>query len=137
MAREVVRIEGMRELQSSLKALDDGSHKALREVLNQAATVVQKGALRRAPRVSGAFASTIKVASTQTSARVSEGGTKAPYGAWLDYGGKVGRGKSVVRPYIAGGRYLYPAFLAQQHNIGALLQARLNKLVKDSGLEVS
>jgi hypothetical protein len=38
---------------------------------------------------------------------------------------------------VAGGRYLYPAFLAQQHNIGALLQKRLDDLVKSSGLEVS
>lgn len=134
---EVVRIEGMRELQKSLRAIDDGSHKTLRVVLNEAATIVQKGAVRRAPQRSGAFAKSIKVASTQTSAKVSEGGSRAPYGPWLDYGGKTGRKKSVHRPFIQGGRYLYPAFLAQQHNIGALLQKRLDDLVKSSGLEVS
>ena len=43
-------------------------------------------------------------------ARIEAGGSKVPYYPWLDFGGRVGRRKSVHRPFLKDGRYIYDAF---------------------------
>lgn len=134
-ALEPVRIEGLRELQATLKALDGESQKQIRVVLNEAAGIVVRGAQNRAPVVTGAYRKSIKAASGQREASVKAGGAKVPYAGFLDYGGRVGKHKSVVRPFQRGGRYVYPAYYAQRENILAAIAAGLTRLVASVGLE--
>ena len=84
------------------------------------------------------------------------GGKKAPYYGWLDFGGTVGKGRvsagvskkraggdfggkegSIKRPWIDGGRYIYPAYAANRESIHKALEQILAELVREAGLEVS
>lgn len=131
-----VRIEGLRELQASLKALDGESQKQLRVALNDVAEAVVRVARGRVPTRTGAARGSIKVASSQREARVQAGGRKAPYFPWLDYGGKVGVNKSVTRPWQKHGRYLYPAYWSQHDLITDMLNERLRAVATGAGLDV-
>lgn len=140
-----LRIDGLRDLQKTLKDLDGESQKELRTTLNLAAEIVVKGAKRRAPVRSGALQKSIKVASSQREARVQEGSARVPYAGWIDFGGSTGRGHrprtpnsgAIKRPFYADGRLVYPAYYAQQANITALLEKRLAQLITKHGLEVT
>lgn len=132
-----IKIEGLRQLQASLKALDGESQKQIRVALNEASEIVVKVARPRIPTVTGAAARSLKLSSSQREARITTGGRGAPYYPWLDYGGRVGRNRSVNRRFEKGGRYLYPAYHSQQANIAKLLKKRLEAIAEGAGLEVT
>lgn len=137
LVMDPIRVEGLSSLQKSLKALGPEFAKELRPALNEAAEVVVKVARPLVPARTGKGRASIKVNSTAKEARVAEGGNRAPYMPWLDYGGKTGRGGSIVRPFIKDGRYVYPAYRAQHGNILRLLQKRLDAVAEKAGLGVS
>lgn len=130
-----IKITGLRDLQAALKELDGESQKLLRTTLNQAAETVAAGARRRVPTKTGKARNSVVVASSQREARVKEGSAKAPYMPWLDYGGKVGRKKSVARPFVKGGRYLYPTYEANRLSILAGLEKSIGQLISQVGLD--
>lgn len=135
-AIDPVKIRGLRELQKALRDLDGESQKRLRAVLNDVAETIAAGARRRVPTRTGAAKASVKVASGQREAKVKEGSAKAPYAPFLDYGGRVGRNRSVNRPFVPGGRYLYPTYHANKAGIAPALEKALNALVEDAGLDV-
>lgn len=138
MAVEVaIRVEGLREFSRSLRALDAELPKMLRIAFNKAAGVVVDYGRARMPRRTGAASSTIKAKSTRTSVRVAEGDRRHQYVPWLDFGGRVGRRKSVKRPYIKGGRYLYPALTEKRDDIERAVQDALAEVAEAAGLELS
>ena len=115
MAADVaVRIGGLREFQAKLRAIDADLPKLLRLAFNQAADVVVADARPRIPKLTGTAAGTVKARSTRTAARVVGGGRKAPYYPWLDFGGSVGPGRSVHRPFLTDGRYIYNAYFRKR-----------------------
>lgn len=134
---EPVKVKGLREFQASLKAMDGESQKRLRLVLNEAAELVVDHARRGVPTRTGKARGSIKMASSQREARVKAGGAKAPYYPWLDYGGRVGRGRSVARAFRPEGRYLYPAARAERARVMSVLEANLLALARETGLEVT
>jgi len=135
---EAVKIEGLREFKRALKDVDSGLPKALRLAFNDAADVVVSDAKPRVARRSGRAAGTVRAKSTQTKARVSGGGARAPYYPWLDFGGSVGRNRSVKRPFIGKtGRYIYKAFFSRRSDFVDGLEEQLHDLARKSGLEVT
>lgn len=111
MSETAIKIEGLREFQRNLRKLDNDLPKTLRIAMNQAADLVVQDAKPRVPKKTGKAQASIKVASTRTAVRVKAGGRRAPYYPWLDWGGAVGRKKSVRRPFIKDeGRYLYRSY---------------------------
>ena len=56
---------------------------------------------------------------------------------FAEFGGAVGRKKSVKRPFIKSGRSLYPAFKRRYLQVIEAAQEGLADLAKESGLEVS
>jgi hypothetical protein len=134
---EAVRIEGYAAFVKSLKRLDAGLPKANRVAMNAAADIVLDYARPRVPRRTGRAASTLKAKSTQTAVRVQAGGPKAPWYPWLDFGGRVGRNKSVRRPFIGEGRYIYPALSAKRTEFEAALSGVLVDTARSAGLEVT
>lgn len=132
-----IKVRGLRDLQGALKRMDGESQKKLRLVLNEVAETVAAGTRRRVPRRTGAAAASVKVASSQREARIKEGSAKAPYMPWLDYGGKTGKKKSVKRPFVKDGRYLYPTYRANKSSLLPALEKAIVELAKESGLEVS
>jgi hypothetical protein len=78
----------------------------------------------------------VKARSTQAYSRVSGGGNKAPYYPWLDFGGRVGKNKSIRRPFLKDGRYIYAAFFRGRDRYADVLQDALVKVAEQAGIEV-
>ena len=131
-----IRVDGLTNLQKQLKAAENASPTMLRLALNDVSQVIVNVAKPRVPVRTGAAAGSLRAASTATKARVSAGGTRAPYYPWLDFGGAVGPNKSVRRPFIRGGRYIYEAYSQEHKNILRLLEKRMAQVVTDAGLDV-
>lgn len=134
---DAIKVEGLAEFTRNLKRLDADLPKMQRKALNAAADIVLDYARPKIPRRSGRAAASLKAKSTQTAVRVAAGGTKAPYYPWLDFGGRVGRKRSVKRPFIGEGRYIYPALAAKRDDFEAALTAALVASAESAGFEVS
>jgi hypothetical protein len=132
-----IRIDGLAALNKALRRIDKDAPKALRLVGNQAADIVVQATRVKMPVLTGAARASVRASSTRTLTRVSAGGKRAPYYPWLDYGGRTGRRKRTVRPYIGGGRYLYPAIAAHRDEIERLLATGLTDVITGAGLEVT
>ena len=120
-----IKVDGLKAFQRNLKALDDGLPKGLRKALNTIADDVIALARPLIPHRSGRAAASLKASSTAKAVRVKEGSARAPYMPWLEFGGAVGRGDSVKRARVKGGRYLYPALGKDRPRIEAMLTTML------------
>lgn len=134
-AIDPIKISGLRELQAALKDLDGESQKRIRVVLNSIAETIVQGTRRRVPTWSGKAKGSIRAQSGQREAKIVEGGAKAPYMPWLDFGGRTGRKRSVQRKFVSDGRYLYPTYRASRPSIVPALEKELSGLIRDAGLE--
>jgi hypothetical protein len=137
MTRITIEVTGLRELQRALKEADAGLPKLIRVALNQASELVINYAKPHVPKRTGKAAASLKVRSTAKLARIAAGGRAAPYYPWLDFGGKVGRGKSVDRPFYTEGRYIYPALRKNREEITAVMSTALTELARTAGMDVT
>lgn len=135
---EAISIDGLRKFSRDLKKLDNELPKALRIALNEATEVIVSDARPRVPSRSGRAKGSIKAQSTRTAARVSGGGSRAPYYPWLDFGGRVGKSRSVQRPFIKDGRYIYRAYFDNvvRDRFSEVLSKSLIKVAESAGIEV-
>lgn len=136
MARETIKIDGLREFQKALRDMDRDLPKQLRIALNSASELVINYAKPKVPKRSGRAAGSLKVRSSQKAARIAAGGARAPYYPFLDFGGSVGPSKGVHRPFYTEGRYIYPGLKANKDKITQQLEVALTELAKGAGLEV-
>jgi hypothetical protein len=136
MTVEPIRIHGLAEFRRDLRKLDRELPKALRIALNEAANIVVDDARPRIPRRTGRAAATLKAKSTGTAVRVAAGSTRAPYYPWLDWGGRVGRRKSVQRAFLKEGRYIYPSYHRNQDRFEEVLSKALTDVATQAGLDV-
>ena len=137
MPEEPIHIEGLREFSQGLKRIDDDMPKVLRLGLNSVAGVVVDEAQPRVASRSGRARRSVRAKSTRTAVRVAGGGKRVPYYGWLDYGGKVGRSRSVVRPFNKQGRYIYPAYYANRDKFDVMLEDALIDVARQAGMEVT
>ena len=135
---EAIRVEGLNEFVKNLKTLDRNLPKAVRVAFNEAADVVVQDARPRVPKRSGRARRSVRVASTQTKARVRGGGSKAPYYPWLDFGGRVGRNKSVKRAFLKDGRFIYKSYFDKKASgeFEKVMTKALLKVVESAGIAV-
>lgn len=140
---DAVKIEGFREFRQNLRALDRDLGKAVRLAFNDAADLVVQEARPKVPSRSGRARGSVRAQSTQTMARVSGGGSRAPYYPWLDFGGQIGSrsGKAVGRrgrrPWVGkDGRYIYPAYTRNRGRFVEVMQDGLVKVARQAGFEV-
>lgn len=133
---DAIRVQGLAEFQRNLKKIDSDLPKALRVALNEAADVVVGYAKPRVPKRSGRAAASIKARSTQKAVRIAAGGSRAPYFPWLDFGGRVGRKRSVKRAFLPEGRYLYAGYYARQKEFVEILERSLVDVARKAGVEV-
>lgn len=132
-----IKVDGLAQFSRALRQIDKDAPKQLRIVGNQAAEVVAGRAKPRVPRSSGKAQRSIKASSTRTLSRVKGGGPRQPYYPWLEFGGRVGRKRSVRRKFIKGGRYIYPAYAAKRAFIQAQLTLSLTRLAEQQGWKVN
>ncbi len=135
-AIEPIKIAGLAAFNRNLRKLGDDLPKALRLAHNEAAQLIVDYARPRVPTKTGRAAASIKAKSTRTETRVSGGSKRASYYPWLDFGGRVGPRRSVHRPFIKQGRYLYPALGANYDRFVALLEEKLIDVARQAGVEV-
>ena len=133
---EAIKIDGLAQFVRNLKKLDADLPKALRVGFNDAAQIIVDYAKPKVPHRSGKAAGSIRKASTQTAVRVKEGGKRAEYMPWLDFGGKVGRKKSVRRPFLKEGRFLYAGLHAEREQIMAAVEKALLDAAASAGVDV-
>src|SRR5262245_43715055 len=131
-----IKIDGLDVFVRNLKTLDAELPKTVRTAMNAAAGVVVDYARPRIPKRSGRAARSLRVASTQKAAKVRAGGARAPYFPWLDFGGRVGRRKSVARPFRKDGRYIYAGYFTKQAEFRELLEGGVLDTVRAAGIEV-
>ena len=124
---EPIKVEGLREWTLAVRKVDGDLAKTIRLALNEAADLVVDDARPKVPTRSGKAARSMKVASTRTKARVSAGGNRAPYYGWIDFGGAVGRSKSIKRTYKPKGRYIFPQY-RKLRDSGVFLDVMLENL---------
>jgi hypothetical protein len=133
----VIELQGVRQFQRQLRQMDAGLPKLVRVAFNGAAQIVVDRAGPKVPRRTGAAAASLKVRSNQRSARVAAGGRKAPYYPWLDFGGRTGPNRSVVRPFKTEGRYVYPTVRESSDEIQMVMADGLSDLAQTAGLVVT
>lgn len=141
MAGDIIKIDGLMELQAHLKAAQDGSQKELRLLLNEVAEVVAVEARRRAPARTGKLRDSIRALSQQRYAIVAGGSKRVPYFGFIDYGnvtrggrGKVGPGDSQERAFIPRGRLLYASFDARRVQVQDMLNTKFTMFLRGKGL---
>lgn len=117
MAAEKIKIEGLRQLNASLRKFDAELGKAPRKINREAATLVAGTAKGRAPRRSGRLAGSIRPGATGTSSYVQ---STLIYARQQEYGGKHG----IARHYLSG------AIAEDTPAIVALYEKRVGELAK-------
>lgn len=131
-----VEVKGLAQMSRALKKLDADLPKTMRVALNGASEYLIDQAKPKIPTRTGAARASLKAKSTRTMVRISAGGPKARYYPFLDFGGRVGKNRSVVRPFYREGRYLYPTLSEDRERFTAILQNALVKVAQDAGLGV-
>ena len=145
-----VEVEGLREMKKAFRLARDGTQKAIQRRLKDVADVVASEVAGRVPVRTGRAASSVRALATQESASIAAGGAKAPYYAFLDFGGSTGRGHlagaadsgSVKREWYGRGgsgsgegRYLYPAIRDMSEVIARETGEAIHEALRDAGFE--
>jgi hypothetical protein len=127
-----------REVQAALRKAGTGSGKALQAKLKIVSATVASAIAGQVPVLTGKAAASVRPRATQTGASIVAGGPSAPYYPWLDFGGGVGRGKSIKRTIIKEGRYIYPTIIAMEDVIKeAAIEAEVEALTESGFTSVS
>jgi hypothetical protein len=131
-----VSVEGLDQFRRALRMMDKALPRTLRVAMNEAAALLIQKAKPLVPRLTGRAADSMKVRSSQSAVRVAVGGSRAPYYPFLDFGGRVGPGKSVHRPFMTEGRYLYPTLRANKTEFNEVLEDALKGAARSAGIDV-
>lgn len=111
MAAPVVGIVGAKALRKDLSQLADDVtgplYAAMKQAGRDAAEPVAAAARQTLPHVTGTLAGDVRTSGTKTGAAVRMGRASIPYAGWVEFGGTRPDGSE--RPYLAAGRYLFPA----------------------------
>lgn len=130
-----IEVNGLRDLQSALRKIDKELPRELAAGLAEAAKIVADAARGKVPQRTGRAAASIKVRKQQRAASIAMGGAKASYMPWLDFGGKVGRNRSVHRPFIPGGRYVYPTLSDKNEEVVDKIDEVIERLAGRAGFK--
>lgn len=130
-----LKVKGLGPLVGELAAAETLAPTLAETVPALIADAVAAGAKRRVPKRSGRAASTVRASRSAMGAAVTGGGPTAPYYGWLDYGGKVGRRRSVSRPYRSEGRYIYAAYRSEGPQITPLMEREVGRMLDRAGLD--
>lgn len=136
---EAIKIEGWTEFRRGLLNLDKewSGTEGLKRVADTAAGLVVDWARPRVASKSGAAARSVRSTSSASAAKVTGGGARVPYYPWLDFGGRVGRKRSVHRAFLPGGRYIYAGYDARRDEIVRVIAAEMTKIIHSVGWDVT
>lgn len=135
-----IKIDGLAQFSRDLRKLSSELPKALRIANNEASQLIVDRAVPKVPlgpSKGGHARSSIKAKSTRTEGRVTGGGKKYPYYPWLDFGGRVGKARTVQRPFIKTGRYIFDTYEDNRQQVHETLLKALLQVAQEAGVEVS
>lgn len=139
--RGAISVEGLTELR---KALGDIGGRPLQKNFRLRMIKVGDSVLVPAIRVkmpvkTGRARSSVKAGASGSTAYVQEGGPRAPYVPWLDWGGTLkptgGRHNTIRRERVPGGRYVYPTIREKQPAIVDAAGEAFNDTARELGLK--
>ena len=149
MADSLMRtqVTGLKEVQAAFRQISGDLPKELRVAMKAIADHVTGKAQQKMPWITGEAMKSLVPHATQRGASIArpEGGApwrgeKADYYPWLDFGGTTGRGHvvrkgggSIIRPFMKGGRYLYPAIAESKDYIADEVDAAIRKTAQEAG----
>jgi hypothetical protein len=131
-----VRIKGLPELRRAFLQVEGGEKGALKSAFLPIAGRIAGSVSGKVPKLTGLAAASVKARATDRGASIAVGGQAVPYYPWLDFGGSVGRGDRIKRPYLPEGRYLYPTIRAARPEIEDAAGDAILGLAKRAGFEV-
>lgn len=131
-----VKVVGLVELRKALKQVSTELPKEMKTGFKAIAQSIASGAQDKMPSISGKAKGSIKPRASASGASIVFGGSAAPYEPFLDFGGKVGRNKSVVRPFIKEGRYLYPTIKEKNTEIMEAVDKLITKVAESAGFDI-
>lgn len=153
-----LQVQGLGQLLTALGKVSPEARKQLRTAGRDIGRDLASATAAKVPKRTGRAAASLKASVSGDRVLVTGGGAKAQYYAWLDFGGTVGRGRrstttitlytdrtgrvrlrrgattrvgktgTAVRPFIKGGRYLYPTYKLKR----AWMRNRLEQAVMDA-----
>lgn len=116
--------------QKAMARFSSSADERIAKMLEQAAADVAGDAQRLVPRgPSGRARASLRA----LGAAVVMGGARAPYGPWLEFGGRVGIDNSVRRAVVPGGRYIWPSWMKNRTDILTAMERGLDALADESG----
>lgn len=105
MGKQLIDAEQLGRLQAALRdcsaEVQDLAHSLLEDITSDVARDARSHVPHRSGRAGASYRSRGVV--------IEFGGADAPYVPWLEFGGRVGRKRSVLRAFNPQGRYVYPA----------------------------
>jgi hypothetical protein len=134
---QAIQVQGLAEFRRALRQVDGEAAKALRLVHNRAADAVVQWAAPRVPQRSGKASRSIRATSPQLTSKVTGGGARVPYYGWADFGGRVGRKRSVHRAFLPGGRYIYPGYEHERDRVQDELEQGVREIARSLGWDVT
>lgn len=116
---------------TAMSRFSQSADERIRKMLATAAETVAGDAQRLVPRgPTGAARASMKASGLS----VVFGGSRAAYAGWLEFGGRVGINESVSRPFVPGGRYIWPTWMKNRQDILTAMERGMADLAKESGL---
>lgn len=137
MAAETIRVDGLKELNIALRKVDRDAPRELASELSGISTHVMNRARPKVPRISGDAAASIKVRKKAKGSMLAIGGARAPYMPWLNFGGSVGRSKSIHRPMVKPDYFIYRTLSEEKSTIDRMLNSALERMGRRAGFEVT
>lgn len=129
-----IRMRGLPEFNRALMRASELTTEARQEVSKEASQLAVAWAHGRIPKRTGRAARSVRVVRFGAVYGVQGGDEKTRYYPWLDFGGRTGKRKSVVRQYIDGGRYIYPGIAATAAQAQNVLEKAVADVISRSGL---
>lgn len=132
-----IRVRGLAEFRRSVRRISPELDKALTKELKAAGKVVSDSARSGAPigpAANGHIKSSIRPFAKRKAAGVRMGGARYPYVFWLEYGGRVGRNKSVHRGRSKSGHIVGAAYRRNRVRVFRGIASALPRAVRAAGL---
>ena len=130
-----VEVRGIRELSSAFRRVDAELPKQLKTAFLKIAERVVSVAQSGVPVLTGRAAASIKPRASTRGAGIAFGGSAAEYFPWLNFGGRVGRGGSIVRERVEPDRYIYRAVSSQKEETAAAADEAVKDVARRAGFE--
>ncbi len=123
-AAPTVEVVGLKALARDLaKASDPRAGEVLGYMKRagvQAANPVADATRSSLPHDTGSLSGDVRVSANRTGATIRMGRKSIPYAGWVEFGGTRHRPHTTSRPFIADGRYLFPAARQLQSEVASL-----------------